>query len=167
MPGFPPGWGLCLPMTLLNKQGWCCTLFHMTQLVLMDDMVMWHSEVLSRSYARRACRLILAVSDSPQPLDLLAQGPPALGIVLFSCLSYLPLNYIRSCLYTHLYDVARFPSLYIDLAPSPHLLPSNIIFISSSLEDVLSLPMDHTPIGSIPATGLWPSAVGSPLRGSG
>ena len=30
-----------------------------------------------------------------------------------------------------------------------------IIFISSSWEDVLSLPMDHTPIRSIPATGLW------------
>ena len=106
-------------------------------------------------------------SDSPWPSDLLAQGLPALGIVLFSCLSYLPLNYIRSCLYTHLYDVARFPSLYIDLAPLPHSLPSNIIFISSSLEDVLSSPMDHTPIRSIPATGLQPSAVGSPLQGSG
>ena len=106
-------------------------------------------------------------SDSSRPSDLLAQGLPALGIVLFSCLSYMTLNYICSYLYTCLYDVARFPSLYIDLALSPHSLPSNIIFISSSLEDVLSSPMDHTPIRSIPATSLRPSAVGSPLRGLG
>ena len=105
--------------------------------------------------------------DSPRPSDLLAQGLPALGIALFSCLSYITLNYIRSYLYTHLYNVARFPSLYIDLALSPHLFPSNINFILSSLEDVLSLPMDHTPTGSIPATGLQPSTIGSPLWGSG
>ena len=39
-----------------------------------------------------------------------------------------------------------------------------VIFISSSLEDVLSSPMDHTPTRSIPATSLQPSAVGSPSR---
>ena len=73
--------------------------------------------------------------DSSRPSDLLAQGLLALGIVLFSCLSYMTLNYICSYLYTHLYNVARFPSLYIDLAPSPHSLPSNIIVRSvSSLE---------------------------------
>ena len=72
-------------------------------------------------------------SDSPQPLDSLAQGLPALGIVLFSYLSYIPLNYICSYLYTCLYNVARFPSLYIDLAPLPYLIPFNIIHRSSSL----------------------------------
>ena len=106
-------------------------------------------------------------SDSPRPSDSLAQGLPALGIVPFSCLSYIPLNYIRYYLYTRLYDVARFPSLYIDLAPSPYFTPFNIICHSSSSGDTLSLPMDHTPTGSLPATGLWPSAVGSPLWGSG
>ena len=39
-------------------------------------------------------------SDCPQPLDSLAQGLPALGITLFSHLSYIPLNYICSYLYT-------------------------------------------------------------------
>ena len=105
--------------------------------------------------------------DSPRPSDLLAQGLPALGITLFSCLSYITLNYIRSYLYTHLYNVARFPSLYIDLAPSPYLTPFNIIRHSSSSGDTLSSPMDHMPTGSILATSLRPSAVGSPLWGSG
>ena len=137
------------------------------------------STLLSHSYAEQARGLIPAVSDSrtvpgrfgqsdsPRPSDSLAQGLMALGIVPFSCLSYIPLNYVHSYLYTRLYDVARFPSLYIDLALLPHSLSSNIIFVSSSLEDVLSSPMDHMPIGSIPATSLWPSAIGSPLWGSG
>ena len=131
---------------------------------------MWYSSyvtLLCRTGPRTNSGRFGQSSDSPWPSDLLAQGLSALGIVPFSCLSYIPLNYIRSYLYTRLYDVARFPSLYIDLAPSPHSLSSNIIFISSSLEDVLSSPMDHTPNGSIPATGLRPSAVGSPLWGSG
>ena len=137
-----------------------CTLF-------VDPQFVDHVTLLCRTGPRTNSGHFGQSSDSPQPSDSLAQGLPALGIVPFSCLSYIPLNYVHSYLYTHLYDVARFPSLYIDLAPSPHLLPSNIIFISSSLEDVLSSPMDHTPIGSIPVTGLQPSAVGSPLRGSG
>ena len=106
-------------------------------------------------------------SDSPRPSDSLAQGLPALGIALFSCLSYIPLNYIRSYLYTCLYNVARFPSLYIDLAPLPYLIPFNIIHHSSSSGVTLNSPMDHTPTGSIPVTGLQPSAIGSPLQGSG
>ena len=89
-------------------------------------------------------------SDSLRPSDSLAQGLPALGIVPFSCLSYIPLNYVHSYLYTHLYDVARFPSLYIDLAPSPYFTPFNIICHSSSSGDTLSSPMDHTPTGSLP-----------------
>ena len=106
-------------------------------------------------------------SDSPQPSDSLAQGLLALGIVPFSCLSYIPLKYVHSYLYTCLYNVARFPSLYIDLAPSPYLTPFNIIHHSSSSGDTLSSPMDHMPTRSIPVTGLWPLAIGSPLRGSG
>ena len=106
-------------------------------------------------------------SDSPWPSDLLAQGLLALGITLFSCLSYIWLNYIHYYLYTHLYDVARFPSLYINLAPLPHSFLFNIIFISLSLEGVLSLSMDTMPTRSIPATSLQPSAIGSPLWGLG
>ena len=105
--------------------------------------------------------------DSPWPLDSLAQGLPALGIALFSCLSYIPLSYIRSYLYTCLYNVARFPSLYNDLAPSPYLIPFNIIHCSSSSGATLNSPMDHMPTRSNPATSLWPSAIGSPLWGSG
>ena len=44
MPGFPLRWGLSLPTVSLNKQGQSHTLFHM-MLRLMDDMVMWLSEV--------------------------------------------------------------------------------------------------------------------------
>ena len=106
-------------------------------------------------------------SDSPRPSDLLAQGLPALGITLFTCLSYIQLNYIRYYLYTCLYNVARFPILYIDLAPLPYLIPFNIICHSSSSGVTLSSPMDHTPTGSTSATSLRPSAISSPLRGLG
>ena len=105
--------------------------------------------------------------DCPWPLDALAQGQQALCITLFSCLSYIPLNYICSYLYTCLHNVARIPSLYINLAPWPHPIPFNIICHSSSLGVTSSSSMDTTPTGSIPVTSLQPSTVGSPLWGSG
>ena len=58
-------------------------------------------------------------------------------------------------------------SLYINLALSPLIPYFNIIPYLSFLEDILSSPMDHTPTGSIPVTGLQPSAVSTPLWGLG
>ena len=92
---------------------------------------------------------------------------PARGSILLSSISHLYLSYIHYYLYTCLYDVTTLSSLYIDLAPSPLPHSFNIISCSSSSEVTLSSPMDTTPTGSNPLSGLRLSAVGSPLRGSG
>ena len=92
---------------------------------------------------------------------------PARGSILFSSISHLYLNYIHYYLYTCLYDVTTLSSLYIDLAPSPLLRSFQYYSCSIILEDALSSLVDTTPNGSSPLSGLRPSAVGSPLRGSG
>ena len=129
-----------------------------------------YTGLLSHSYAKRACRLIPAVLDSPWTVPGLqtylhraCQPWALLYLVVYHIYHWITFVLTYICLY----NVARFPSLYINLALSLLSFPFNIIFISSSLEDVLSSPMDHTPTGSIPATGLRPSAISSPLWGSG
>ena len=92
---------------------------------------------------------------------------PAWGSILFSSISHLYLNYIHYYLYTCLYNVTTPSSLYIDLAPSPQSLFFQYYLRCIILEDILSLPMDTTPNGSSPLSGLRPSAIGSPLRGLG
>ena len=75
--------------------------------------------------------------------------PAGLGLIIFSYISYLHLNYIYYYLYTCLYNIDMPSSLYLNMAPITHLHYTSLLSCPSPPGDHMSSPMHHMPTGGI------------------
>ena len=83
----------------------------------------------------------------------------ALGLAVFSSISYIHLNYIRYYLYTHLYDMDTFSSLILTWLPLPTLM-IYFYYPVYHLQEILRIIY---PPRALPMSCQWHSVIGSPF----